>query len=68
MVGKDKNNRKRKNKQTNKQKTKTNKQKYHLAVTILHFYQLRVRTVAKRHMRSSIFTASIILVSCVKLP
>ena len=29
---------------------------------------LRVRTVAKRHMRSSMFTASFILVSCVKLP
>ena len=29
--------------------------------------QLRVRTVAKRHMRSSMFTASFILVSCVKL-
>ena len=29
---------------------------------------LRVRTVAKRHMRSSLFTASFILVSCVKLP
>ena len=28
---------------------------------------LRVRTVAKRHMRSSMFTASFILVSCVKL-
>ena len=30
--------------------------------------QLRVRTVAKRHMRFSIFTASFILVSGVKLP
>ena len=30
--------------------------------------KLRVRTVAKRHMRSSMFTASFILVSCVKLP
>ena len=29
---------------------------------------LRVRTVAKRHMRYSMFTASFILVSCVKLP
>ena len=29
---------------------------------------LRVRTVAKRHMRSSMFTASFILVSGVKLP
>ena len=29
---------------------------------------LRVRTVAKRHMRSFMFTASFILVSCVKLP
>ena len=29
---------------------------------------LRVRMVAKRHMRSSMFTASFILVSCVKLP
>ena len=29
---------------------------------------LRVRTVAKRHVRSSVFTASFILVSCVKLP
>ena len=29
---------------------------------------LRVRTVAKRHMRSPMFTASFILVSCVKLP
>ena len=29
---------------------------------------LRVRTVAKRHKRSSMFTASFILVSCVKLP
>ena len=28
---------------------------------------LRVRTVAKRHMRYSMFTASFILVSCVKL-
>ena len=31
-------------------------------------FHLRVRTVAKRHMRSSMFTASFILVSCVKLP
>ena len=30
--------------------------------------ELRVRTVAKRHMRSSMFTASSIMVSCVKLP
>ena len=29
---------------------------------------LRVRTVAKRHVRSSMFTAFFILVSCVKLP
>ena len=29
---------------------------------------LRVRTVAKTHMRSPMFTASFILVSCVKLP
>ena len=29
---------------------------------------LRVRTVAKRHKRSSMFTASFIVVSCVKLP
>ena len=29
---------------------------------------LRVRTVAKRHMRSPMFAASFILVSCVKLP
>ena len=29
---------------------------------------LRVRTVAKRYMRSSMFTASFILVLCVKLP
>ena len=29
---------------------------------------LRVPTVAKRHMRSSMFTGSFILVSCVKLP
>ena len=29
---------------------------------------LRVRTVAKRHMGSSMFTATFILVSCVKLP
>ena len=29
---------------------------------------LRVQTVAKRHMRSSMFTASFILVSRVKLP
>ena len=29
---------------------------------------LRVRTVAKRHMRSFMFTASFILVSGVKLP
>ena len=29
---------------------------------------LRVRTVAKRHMKSPMFTASFILVSCVKLP
>ena len=29
---------------------------------------LRVRTVAKRHMRSPMFTASFILVSCFKLP
>ena len=29
---------------------------------------LRVRTVAKRHVRSPMFTASFILVSCVKLP
>ena len=32
------------------------------------FMTLRVRTVAKRHMRSSMFTASFILVSRVKLP
>ena len=31
-------------------------------------HPLRVRTVAKRHMRSSMFTESFILVSCVKLP
>ena len=35
---------------------------------IFQFHWLRVRTVAKRHMRSSMFTASFILVSCVKLP
>ena len=34
----------------------------------LAWLHLRVRTVAKRHMRSSMFTASFILVSCVKLP
>ena len=34
-----------------------------------HIYShLRVRTVAKRHLRSPMFTASFILVSCVKLP
>ena len=32
------------------------------------YWPLRVRTVAKRHMRSPMFTASFILVSCVKLP
>ena len=31
-------------------------------------FSLRVRTVAKRHMRSFMFTESFILVSCVKLP
>ena len=31
-------------------------------------FVLRVRTVAKSHMRSSVFTTSFILVSCVKLP
>ena len=33
----------------------------------LIFFHLRVRTVAKRHIRSSMFTASLILVSFVKL-
>ena len=33
-----------------------------------HLLVLRVRTVAKKHLRSSMFTASFILVLCVKLP
>ena len=37
-------------------------------LAIEYEFSLRVRTVAKRHMRSSMFTASFILVSCVKLP
>ena len=32
------------------------------------YFMLRVQTVAKRHLRSSMFTASFILVACVKLP
>ena len=42
------------------------KQESRLPYLILR--DLRVRTVAKRHMRSSMFTASFILVSCVKQP
>ena len=42
----------------------------HYFVSLFSFLYptLRVRTVAKRHIRSSMFTASFILVSCVKLP
>ena len=36
--------------------------------TLVKSATLRVRTFAKRHMRFSMFTASFILVSCVKLP
>ena len=45
---------------------------HHYISVMIKFYFfticLRVRTVAKRHMRSSMFTASFILVSWVKLP